>query len=114
MNILVFLGLAGLGLFSEKPEVASPSQDYCNIYGAIYVETDRRKADFLVFEQENEAFADILIYKESSRAFADRQGIWYFTKNRGMANFIICYVNDKSQAHFSAHFTDTESFAGCR
>ncbi len=113
MNILIFLGLAIIGLFSEQKEAAEVSQDICGIYGAIYVETDRRRADYLVFEEKNEAFADILIFKETSRVYADRQGIWYFTKNRGMADFTIYYVKEKGQQHFSAFFTDTESFAGC-
>lgn len=101
-----------LSLSLATPAPASP-QDYCNVYGAVYVETDRRRADYLVFEEQNEAFADLLIFREASRAYADREGIWYFTKNRGMADVTIFYVKEKGQAHFSINFTDTESFAGC-
>ncbi|MEQ8414760.1 MAG: DUF6150 family protein [Imperialibacter sp.] len=114
MNIFVFLGLINLSLSSANEPVVSADQDFCGVYGAIFVETDRRRADYIVFEDENEAFADMLIFKESSRVFADRQGIWYFTENRGLADFTIYYVKEKGQQHFSVNFTDTESFAGCR
>ncbi|MEQ8684124.1 MAG: DUF6150 family protein [Imperialibacter sp.] len=114
MNIFVFLALSSLSLSSVEKPVVAVDQDFCGVYGAIFVETDRRRADYIVFEEENEAFADMLIFKESSRVFADRQGIWYFTKNRGMADFTIYYVKEKGQQHFSVNFTDTESFAGCR
>ena len=114
MNTLILLGLSVLSFFPSEVPVATESQDYCGIYGAIFVETDRKRADYLVYDQKNEAFADILVFKETSRGFADREGYWYFTKNRGMADFIIYYVKERGQAHFSVNFTETESLAGCQ
>lgn len=91
-----------------------PPQDLCEVvYGTIYVETDRRRADYLVYKEEKEAFADLLIYEEVSRAYADRPGIWFFTTNRALADYTIFYVKEKGQAHLSTFLIETESFAGC-
>ncbi len=100
------------GLFPVEKE-AAPSQEFCEVYGTVYVEKERSRADYLVYQEKNEAFADLLIYKEANRAYADREGIWYFTDNRGMADFTVYYTKERGQAHFSLFFTDTESFAGC-
>lgn len=111
MKVLTSVVVLALGLFSPDPAV--PMQGHCEVFGTVYVEKDRSRADYLVYQDKNEAFADLLVFKETSRLYADREGIWYFTSNRGMADFTVYYVKEKGQANFSIFFTDTESFAGC-
>ncbi len=89
------------------------SIDICSLYGTVYVEKERTRADFLVFVEESEAFADLVVHNEDNLLFADKSGLWHITKNRGLANFTIFYVDDKYAAHFTIHFTDAATFAGC-
>lgn len=89
------------------------SKDYCSLHGSVYVETERNNAHFLVFVEESEAFADMMVYKESNKLFADRPGLWHFVKTRNFADFTIFIVKDKGLAHFSIHYIEAQSFAGC-
>ena len=88
--------------------------DACRIFGAVYVEENKSRAQFLVFEEETESFADILIFEEENRLFADQSGMWYFVEERGMADFTIYFTKNRGTADFSVYFTDVASFAGCK
>jgi hypothetical protein len=87
--------------------------DYCSLFGTVYVEKDRNRADYLVYIEESEAFAHLIVYREKNRLFADKRGLWHFTNNRNLANFTIHFVKDRHLAHFSIHYTDAQIFAGC-
>jgi hypothetical protein len=88
-------------------------RDYCSLFGSVYVEQDRNRADYLVYLEETEAFAQLVVYREKNRLFADKRGLWHFTNSRGLANFTIYFVKDRHLAHFSIHYTDAAIFAGC-
>lgn len=70
-------------------------------------------ADFLVYEEDSEAFADVLVFEHDNPLYADRPGQWAFVENKAFANVYVSFVSNKSRADFSIAFTDTESFAGC-
>jgi hypothetical protein len=87
----------------------------CDIYGQIYIEKDRRRANYLVYvEPNNDYRANLLVYKESSPLNADKEGLWYFVEQRGFADYTICFVEDRSIADFIIYYTDKFHQAGCR
>lgn len=96
-----------------SPVVFSSQIDYCRIFGAVYVEKNPRQADYHVYIEDSEAFADIVIYKADNRLFADKEGLWYFTDKKAFADFTVYFEKDRGLAEFSICYTDTESFAGC-
>lgn len=86
---------------------------YCELRGSIYIEEYPDPADFLVYEEDSEAFADLLVFETDNSLFADKPGIWYFTNDRAFADFTIYFVESKNNADFTVYFTAFESFAGC-
>lgn len=86
---------------------------YCELRGSFYIEEYPERADFLVYEEDSEAFANLLVFETDNSLFADRPGIWYFTDDRAFADFTIYFVESKNNAHFTVYFTSFESFAGC-
>ncbi len=96
--------------FSEKQ---LPHQYYCELRGSFYIEEYPDRADFLIYEDDSEAFADLLIYETDNALFADKPGIWFFTDKRAFADFTIYFVQSKGNADFTVYFTSFESFAGC-
>ena len=102
-------------IFPEKPGVSGI--DFCRIYGSVYFERDpRRKAGshFTIFEETEEAFANLVVYKEDNKLFADAPGLWYETKNRDFADYIIFISPNRNTADFGVNFTTIRSFAGCK
>jgi Family of unknown function (DUF6150) len=93
---------------------AQTRPDLCNLFGSVFVETNRTAARYKVYIESSEAFADLVVFKQSSNLFADRSGQWYFSTFKGTAAFTICFVEQKALADFSVFFTPTESFAGCK
>jgi hypothetical protein len=92
----------------------SPKQyDPCEVYGAIYIEENPRRAHFKVFEESSESFADILVFEQDNKLYADGQGKWFFTKNRDFADFFVYFETERGLADFSVYYTEFESFAGC-
>ena len=110
MNLLYLIFLAWMPFI--QPAETSPT-DICELYGAIYVEEERQFEHYLVYETDSEAFADLVVYEEESRLFADGPGLWYFVKNRNMADISIFMVNSESQSDFTIYYTDVEAFAKC-
>jgi hypothetical protein len=95
----------------KTPQPINP----CDIYGQIYEEKDRRRAQFLVYiETENEFRSNLVVFKEDNAAFADNKGLWYFTNNRGFADYAVHFVEDRSIADFVIYYTDKPHYAGCR
>jgi hypothetical protein len=86
---------------------------YCELRGSFFIEEYPDRADFLVFEEDSEAFADLLVFETDNSLFADKPGIWYFTDDRAFADFTIYFVESKNNADFTLYFTSFESFAGC-
>jgi hypothetical protein len=106
--VLFAAGLAG------KPVQAQNSQ-LCDLYGTVYIEKEKTLADFSIYiEETSESFADLVIFREDNQLFADKSGIWYFTDNRGLAQYRVFIEKNKDRADFSIFYTDTRSFAGCR
>ena len=105
---------AMLLLWANSSFVYSLQQfDVCQIFGAVYLEKDPRKADYKVFVENSETSSDLVVFKEDSRLFADKAGLWCFTDKPAFADFSVAYVDKKGQADFSVFFTDREFFAGC-
>ena len=99
---------------TSEPKSLQPINP-CDIYGQIYEEKDRRRAQFLVYvETENEFRSNLVVFKESNLAFADNKGLWYFTTNRGFADYAVHFVEDRSIADFVIFYTDKPHYAGCR
>jgi len=103
--------ILSLGLSSFL--TGSATVDPCQVYGVIHVASEPDRVDFFVYEESTEAFADILIFEEENQLFADRSGVWFFSENRGLADYTIYFVESRGESHFSLYFTDSESFAGC-
>jgi hypothetical protein len=114
LSFHLFLSLSVLFASSQTTRTTQPINP-CDIYGQIYEEKDRRRAQFLVYvEQENEFRSNVVVYKESNLAFADAKGLWYFTNNRGFADYAVHFVEDRSIADFVIYYTDKPHYAGCR
>jgi hypothetical protein len=88
-------------------------QYFCELRGSCYIEEYPERANFLVYEEDSEAFADLLIFETDNALFADKPGIWYFTDDRAFADFSVYFVDSKGNADFTVYFTRFESFAGC-
>lgn len=99
---------------SDISKQANIQVDPCQVYGAIYIEEFPDNAQFLVFEEESEAFARIQIFEEDNRLMANESGKWYFVDERAFARYSVYFVEKKVNADFSVYFTDFESFAGCK
>lgn len=107
---LIFILIMGFLLVPDLK--AQPA--YCQLSGAVFVEKDAAKVQYRVFLEPSESFADMLVYQASNALFADKPGNWFFTDARAQANIFIIFVNERSKADFSIHYTETESFAGCQ
>lgn len=109
MLIFIFLSLF-IGYASGNYQ----NRDYCSLYGVVFVEKEKSRADYLVYLEENEAFADLVVYREPNRLFADKRGLWHYSANRSLADFTIFFVQERHQAHFSISYTNSSIFAGCQ
>jgi len=109
MKILGILWILA-SFFNPIPE---KQIDPCRVFGAVYIEEYPENAQFLVYEEESEAFATLQVFEEENRLYADQSGKWYFTDNRDFARFSVYFVERKNNADFSVYFTRFESFAGC-
>ncbi|MGB3465273.1 MAG: DUF6150 family protein [Cyclobacteriaceae bacterium] len=115
MKWISILFLAGTLLSADvKPTNTTGQTDPCRVYGAIYIEEFPENAQFLVYEEESEAFAGMLIFEEDNRLMADKSGKWFFTDNKAFARYSVYFVDKKNHADFSVYFTNFESMAGCK
>jgi hypothetical protein len=105
--------LAFLLFFAWNPKVQAQNA-WCQLKGPVFVDTNPARIQYRVYIEESESFADMLVFKAQNVLFADAPGKWYFTPSRAEANIFIMIVKDRSQADFSIHFIETESFAGCQ
>jgi len=111
MKILLLLALLLFGLNSSEHN--DQQIKFCNLRGSVYIATDRTQADFVVYEEDSEAFADFLVYEEENRLYATEEGVWFFVENRGIADFSIYLTQSKGDADFVIAYTDSPTFAGC-
>ncbi len=88
--------------------------DYCQVYGVIYLETDRAYADVRVYVEPTEGSARMHVFKEDNALYADKPGIWYITNNRNAADYRVYIEKNRSFANFSVFYINNSSFAGCR
>jgi len=117
-NSIWIIGMAIGSLFFVSFSPVTPptntlQQDYCQLKGAVYIETVANFADYRVFVEEVEAFAQMAIFKEEAETFASEPGYWYFTDVRGFADFTIFVEDVKGFADFSIAYTEYRSSAGC-
>ena len=105
----VFLLIGFLGSIN----LANAQIKYCDLHGSVFIETEKSRANFIVYVDESEAFADFLVFEEENRLYADTGGLWFFVENRGIANFSVYFTKEKSEAHFIIFFTDSTTFVGC-
>lgn len=99
------------------PLVRPAAVEFCQIYGAVYVERDPRQrafCAFIAYEEPEEAFADLSVFCEDNKLFADKQGLWYLTPTRAFADYIVFVTPTRGQADFSFYYTPARTFAGCR
>ena len=87
--------------------------DFCELKGTVYIEEYPERANFFIYEDDSEAFADLLIFETDNALFATEPGVWYFTDQKGFADFSVYFVDSKGHADFTVYFTSFESFAGC-
>ena len=109
MKILLLLSILFLGNVGNSNQQVR----YCSLRGSVYIAKDRTQADFIVYEEESEAFADFLVYEEENRLYATEAGIWFFVENRGIADFSVYFTKSKGEADFIIAYTDSPTFAGC-
>ncbi|HHP7240923.1 MAG TPA: DUF6150 family protein [Cyclobacteriaceae bacterium] len=97
-------------MLSPEKQVINP---FCKVYGVIYIEEYESQAHYTVYETDSETFADAIIFEESNRLYTNKEGKWFFTEDRNLADYRIYFSDSKYNADFSVFFTDYESFAGC-
>jgi hypothetical protein len=121
MKVIVFSMIAaafGLLGYGEKADVAvtalMPATEYCDLYGAVFIEEVAGFANYRVHVEDVEAFADLLVFKEDAQAFANEPGHWYITDVKAFADFTIYVEEVKGFADFSIFYTDFRTTAGCR
>ena len=102
--------LLALTSFTSKNYV----DDYCKVFGIIYFEQNKYKADAIVYIEEDETQADLLVFKEDNRLFADEEGVWYITDNPSLANFRLFKTTEKRFADFSVTYIEDRAFVGCQ
>jgi hypothetical protein len=105
--ILLYLNIGDIEQFSSQP------LNICELRGTVYIEEDPDQANFFLYEEDSEVFADFLIFETDNALFATEPGVWYFTDQRGFADFTVYFVESKGHADFTVYFTSFESFAGC-
>ncbi len=96
----------------NKEKILLP--DPCGIYGSVYIEEIKRRADYVIYEESSEAFADVNIFQEDNKLLADNGGIWYFTDKREFADFTVYFDDERSNVDFSIYYTDHVTYAGCK
>jgi hypothetical protein len=106
-------------LFSpEQPRTATAKPDVCRVYGQVYFDKGQPRdlgiPYFVVYPEQNDAFADLIVFKEDNKLFADGPGLWYETKDRGLADFIVYLTDRRGLADFSVNYTESRSLAGCK
>jgi hypothetical protein len=102
-------------IYVLPPKLHQQPINPCDIYGQIYVEKDRKRANFLVYiEPENDYRANLVVFKEVNALMADDKGLWYFVEQRGFADYTVHFVEDKSIADFIIYYTNKPHYAGCR
>ena len=108
-SILLLLIALSLGSETQPKEQIK----FCSLRGSVFIATEKAQADFIVYEEESEAFADFLVYEEENRLYATEEGVWFFVKNRGIADFSIYLTKSKGEADFVFAYTSSSTFAGC-
>jgi len=107
--ILIFLIFSALGMEGSH----SQPLNICELTGTVFIEDNPDEANFFLYEEDSEAFADFLIYETDNALFATEPGVWYFTDQKGFADYSVYFVESKGTADFTVYFTSFESFAGC-
>lgn len=87
--------------------------DPCNIYGSVYVEKVKKRADYFIYIEKSEVFADLKVFKEDNKLLADDSGLWHFTENRDFADFSIYIESEPDNVDFTIFYIDVVAFAGC-
>lgn len=120
MKATIFAAIATafllMGATPEPPAlpVSQPTNDFCELYGSVFIEEVAGFADYRVHVEDVEAFADMVVFREDAQAFAADAGHWYVTDVKAFADFTIYIEEVKGFADFSIFYTDFRTTAGCR
>jgi len=112
VSITLFIVIGSYHKLVPEKEEAQPV-DICELHGTVFIEDDPDLANFYIYEEDSEAFADFLIFETDNALFATEPGVWYFTDEKGFADFSVYFVESKGHADFTIYYTSFESFAGC-
>lgn len=113
---LLLIGFSCLGLTPERSTSSPAAQriDPCKLKGAVFIEAHRNLADFSVYVERVEAFGKVKVFREEAAVFAKEAGYWYFTDQRGFADFTIFVEETRGFEDFTISFTEYRSAAGCQ
>lgn len=90
------------------------SEDYCSTYGIIYFVDKQNQADLIIKLESDESIANMLVYKEDNRLMADTDGVWYITDNPALAKYRVFMTNNAQIADFTVCYIEDRAFAGCQ
>ena len=114
---VLFPWLIAAAPLPAAPLARAANVEFCQIYGAVYLERDPAKralCPFIAYEEPNEGFADLNVFAEENKLFADQQGLWYFTPTRAFADYVVFVTPERGFADFRIHYVTARAFAGCR
>ena len=100
-------------LLPVDKNMSKVQEDPCNVFGVVYIEPVKNRADYIVFEEKTEAFADLRVFREENRLLADNTGLWHFTDKRDLADFTIFIQDEPANVDFTIYYIDVISYAGC-
>jgi hypothetical protein len=113
-KFFLFLGLLFFFMVGKMYAQIRTISNPCEVYGVVYVEKIRSRADFVVYvEQEDDFLASLRVFKEDNKLFANRAGMWCFVETQAFADFSIFLTEDRAMADFIISYTDREFMAGC-
>lgn len=110
IKITFFLIILIVSSFAPNRQI----DDFCEVYGIVYFESNKYAADAIVFIQEDETQSELHVFKEDNRLFADEEGVWYVTENPALAHFKLYKEKDERNADFSISFIEDRAFVGCQ
>lgn len=113
-KLILFFGFLYFFSYNDIQAQIRTISNPCEIYGIVYVETIRSRADFIVYvETEDDFLAMLRVFREDNKLFANKVGIWHFTPTQAFADFSIYITDDRAMADLIIAYTDREFMAGC-
>ena len=110
---IIWLLTSWFAFLSGSENQGGHQTDPCNVFGVVYIEPVKNRADYIVYEEKTEAFADLRVFREENKLLADNTGLWHFTDQRAFADFTVYIQDEPSNADFTIFYIDVISYAGC-